>query len=260
MADQQLNIKLNVIDNASKAFDDVKNSLFSLKTALIGIATGATIGSIITAGSEIQKLTNQFVLLAPSVKEGLKSIEALQKFISTSPLEAKSIQDASETVFALTKNGDDLVKTLFALQNASITLGIPLDTLTREFANLSRTGIEGTRELKRKGLEELLGFSSQAGIDAKTLTDEFLKQFGKGGRLSFATEAFGNTWEGASNRFKNSIGNIKESIAGSGVLNYFTATLDVFADRIAKNPQAIAKFVKDFSTGLIEITKTLTYI
>ena len=35
MADQQLNIKLNVIDNATKAFVEVKNSIFNLRNALI---------------------------------------------------------------------------------------------------------------------------------------------------------------------------------------------------------------------------------
>jgi hypothetical protein len=39
MADQQLNIKLNVIDNATRAFTEVKNSIFNLRNALIGLGT-----------------------------------------------------------------------------------------------------------------------------------------------------------------------------------------------------------------------------
>ena len=47
MADQQLNIKLNVIDNASKAFTSVKNSIFNVRNALIGLGAGVAINSLI---------------------------------------------------------------------------------------------------------------------------------------------------------------------------------------------------------------------
>ena len=43
MADQQLNIKLNVIDNATKAFVEVKNSIFNLRNALIGLGGGVAL-------------------------------------------------------------------------------------------------------------------------------------------------------------------------------------------------------------------------
>jgi hypothetical protein len=57
MADQQLNIKLNAIDNTKKAFSDLQNNLkqtnkesanltasfFSVKNAILGFATGATV-------------------------------------------------------------------------------------------------------------------------------------------------------------------------------------------------------------------------
>ena len=47
MADQQLNIKLNVIDNASKAFTSVKNSIFNVRNALLGLGAGVAINSLI---------------------------------------------------------------------------------------------------------------------------------------------------------------------------------------------------------------------
>jgi hypothetical protein len=62
MADQQLNIKLNVIDNATKAFTEVKNSIFNLRNALIGIGVGAGIKGILNVGSQAEKLRNQFLL------------------------------------------------------------------------------------------------------------------------------------------------------------------------------------------------------
>ena len=41
---------------AQKGINNLKNSVFSLKSALIGIGVGATVKSFITVGSEIEKL------------------------------------------------------------------------------------------------------------------------------------------------------------------------------------------------------------
>ena len=109
-----------------------------------------------------------------------------------------------------------------AIQNASIAMGIPLETVAREFANMSRTGVDGARELRRKGLEELLGFVNGIKRDGEVAVKAFKKTFGKGGEFSLASEAFANTFEGATNRFFNSIEALKGAISDAGLLDYFT--------------------------------------
>ena len=255
MADQQLNIKLNVIDNASKALTQVKNSIFNIRNALIGFGAGAVVKGILDVGSSAQKLKNQFISLAPSVDEGLKAYSALQKFVASSPLDADSIENASSTVFTLTKNSDKLIDSLTAIQNASIALNVPLERVSREFNNLSLRGSEATTTLETRGLVGLLGFTDGIKRNGEEAQKAFLKTFGKGSQFENASLLLGNTFEGASNRFKNSFKQIKESIAQAGVLDYFTVTLNVLTDRIAKNPEVILAFVKNFSDGIIKITK-----
>ena len=255
MADQQLNIRLNVIDNASKALTQVKNSIFNIRNALIGFGAGAVVKGILDVGSSAQKLKNQFISLAPSVDEGLKAYSALQKFVASSPLDADSIENASSTVFTLTKNSDKLIESLTAIQNASIALNVPLERVSREFNNLSLRGSEATTTLETRGLVGLLGFTDGIKRNGEEAQKAFLKTFGKGSQFENASLLLGNTFEGASNRFKNSFKQIKESIAQAGVLDYFTVTLNVLTDRIAKNPEVILNFVKNFSDGIIKITK-----
>jgi len=256
MADQQLNIKLNVIDNATRAFTDVKNSIFSLKGALVGIGIGAGIKGILNVGSQAEKLRNQFLLLSPSVNEGKKSFEALQKFIASSPLESDSIERASETVIAFSKNSNDLISNLTAIQNASIALGIDIETVSREFSSLSRTGIDGARELKRRNLEQFLGLQNGIKVSSEEIVRLFLKKFGKNGEFESASESFANTFAGATNRFRNSFKNIQESIAQAGLLDFFADLTNVFTNFIRNNPELLAKIVKDFTLGLIEGIKT----
>jgi hypothetical protein len=255
MADQQLNIKLNAIDNASKAFTDVKNSIFNIRNALIGLGAGATVRGILQAGSEAEKLKSQFIQLAPSILEGKKAFESLQKFISNSPLPSDQIEQSASAIFALTKNSDKLIDSLTAIQNASIALNIPLETVAREFNNLSINGIEGTRELKRRGLENILGFTNGVKTEPKIAAQEFLKVFGARGQFGLASEAFANTFEGATNRFFNSIKDIKQAIAQAGLLDFFTNLTSVITDIIKENPERLKKFVEDFAKATIEITK-----
>ena len=256
MADQQLNIKLNVIDNATKAFTEVKNSIFNLRNALIGIGLGAGIKGILNVGSQAEKLRNQFLLLSPSIDEGKKSFEALQRFIASSPLESDSIERASETIIAFSKNSNDLINNLTAIQNASIALGIDIETVSREFSSLSRTGIDGARELKRRNLEQFLGLQNGIKVSSEEITRLFLKKFGKGGEFENASDAFANTFAGASNRFKNSFKNIQESIAQAGLLDFFADLTNVFTNFIRNNPELLSKIIKDFTLGLIEGIKT----
>jgi hypothetical protein len=256
MADQQLNIKLNVIDNASKALTQVKDSIFNIRNALIGIGVGASIKGILNVGSQAEKLRNQFLLLSPSVDEGKKSFEALQKFIASSPLQSDSIEKASETVITFSKNSGELISNLTAIQNASIALGIDIETVSREFSSLSRTGIEGARELKRKNLQEFLGLSEGIKVSSDEIVRLFLKKFGKGGEFENASEAFANTFAGASNRFRNSFKNIQESVAQAGLLDFFADLTNVITNFIKSNPELLAKIVKDFTVGLIEGIKT----
>ena len=257
MAEQQLNIKLNVIDNATQAFKSVRDSIFNLRNALLGVGAGAVVKSILNVGSQAQQLRNQFLLLAPSVEEGRKSFEALQRFTATSPLQSDSIERASEIVIAFSKNSKDLTDNLFAIQNAAITLGIDIETVAREFSTLSRTGIDGARELKRRNLEAFLGLSSGIKVSSDEIVRKFLETFGANGKFALASEVFGNTFVGASNRFKNSIRQIQESIAQAGVLDYFTAFTNVVSNFIKDNPDALKKIIDDFAKGLIEGTQLL---
>ena len=251
--DQQLKIRLDVLDNATKAFTSIKNSVFNLKNALVGLGAGAVVRSILKAGNEAQKLRSQFILLAPSVREGQKAFSDLQKFIARSPLESRSIELASSEIISLTKNSTDLISSMEAIQNASIAMGVPLETVAREFANMSRTGVDGARELRRKGLEELLGFVNGIKRDPEVAVKAFKKTFGKGGEFSLASDAFANTFEGATNRFFNSIEALKGAISDAGLLDYFTDLSNVISDFARDNPEKIKQFAKDFVKSFTEI-------
>lgn len=256
MAEQQLNIKLNVIDNATQAFKSVKDTIFSLRTALLGIGAGSVVKSILNVGSQAQQLRNQFLLLAPSIDEGKRAFEELQKFTAQSPLQSDSIERASEIVFAFSKNSKELTDNLFAIQNAAITLGIDIETVAREFSSLSRTGIEGARELKRRNLESFLGLRDGVKLSSQEITKLFLQTFGRGGTFESASDAFANTFAGATNKFRNSLKQVQESIAQAGLLDFFTDLVNVFSDLVRNNPEQLSKFVKNFTISLIEGIKS----
>ena len=75
MADQQLKIRIDAIDNASKALIEVKNQLkglsgttdnlsssfFTLKNAVLAFATGATINGVINQTKKFQDLQTTLI-------------------------------------------------------------------------------------------------------------------------------------------------------------------------------------------------------
>jgi prophage DNA circulation protein len=80
MADQQLNIKLNVIDNASRAFTDVRNSIFNVRNALLGIGAGVAIKSLIDVGKQTNSIKIRLDELAKSGYGGGQAFDQLTRF------------------------------------------------------------------------------------------------------------------------------------------------------------------------------------
>ena len=80
MADQQLNIKLNVIDNASKAFTQVKDSIFNVKNALIGLGTGVAFKTLVDIGRQAEEAKARLTSLTGSTAQGGRAFDQFTKF------------------------------------------------------------------------------------------------------------------------------------------------------------------------------------
>jgi hypothetical protein len=128
MADQQLNIKLNVIDNASKAFTDIKSSIFNLRNALAGLGAGITIKSLINVGSQAELTRNKLSFLFGSVEKGSQAFNTLTQFASKAPFAFDDIVNSANNLAVISKTTDDLSKNLQIVGNVASITGLDFQT------------------------------------------------------------------------------------------------------------------------------------
>ena len=98
------NLVLNILakDKTKVAFNGVKagltnlkNTLFSVQTAILGVGAGLVVRSFIKVGKEVEQLRLRFFFLFGSVKEGKKAFDTLVKFAGRVPFSLEEIAQAS---------------------------------------------------------------------------------------------------------------------------------------------------------------------
>jgi hypothetical protein len=185
MADQQLNIKLNAIDNASKALTEVKNniknlgsttqsiagSFLTLKNAILAFATGTTVKSIIDTTKTFQDLRSNLISATGSIEAGTDAFKYLVNFSKQTTF---SVEDLTKSFLTLYSNGiqptERLLNIFTKTAGNAINKVDTLNDLTRLFARGTQGGfgIQALQQLVANGvpvfdiLQQKLGLNKDA--------------------------------------------------------------------------------------------------
>jgi len=255
MADQQLNIKLNVIDNASKAFTDIKNSIFNLRNALAGLGAGITIKSLINVGSQAELTRNKLSFLFGSVEKGSQAFNTLTQFASKAPFAFDDIVNSANNLAVISKTTDDLSKNLQIVGNVASITGLDFQTSAEQISKAFTKGINSARLFQDKGVASLLGFSQNAEISAFQTEQAFNRVFGAGGRFGQATDVLSSTFEGTLKKLTNTFTKFQTDINKAGFFDFIKAGLDTINNLITNNSKTFEEFSVKIGQTLINATK-----
>jgi hypothetical protein len=255
MADQQLNIKLNVIDNASRALTDVKNSIFNLRNALAGLGAGFAINSLVKIGSQAELTKNKLSFLFGSVEKGSQSFNILTEYASKAPFAFEDIVNSANNLAVVSKTTDDLSKNLQIVGNVASITGLDFQTTAEQISKAFTKGLNSARLFQDKGVASLLGFQQNAEISAFATQDAFNRVFGVGGRFAQATDVLASTFEGTLKKLTNTFTKFQTDINKAGFFDFLKAGLDTINNLISKNSDTFNQFSKTISDTLISATK-----
>ena len=215
MADQQLNIKLNAIDNASKALNDVKkevtnlggatdkvsSSFLTFKNAIFAVTAyigSVTLKNIVNTTAKFQDLRTTLSTITRSTESGAEAFRLLNDLSKKSQFDIGQLSDSFITLYnAGINHTEKLLKTFIDTANRTAK---PLDTLndlTRLFAKSTEGGLnlQSLTQLANSGipvftiLEKRLGLareqianfasnSKNATLILDTLTQSFNELYG----------------------------------------------------------------------------------
>lgn len=189
MADQQVKITISAIDNATKALNDVKNSLkgvsketdntqqsfFTLKNAVLGFATVGLVSlgrQIIDVTKTFQELRGNIISAVGSVEKGSQTFNELAEFARKTQF---SISQVGRTFLTLSQNGvkptTELLDVFTRVAGNATNKVDALNDLARLFAKGAQGGfnIGSLNQLVANGIPAFQILREELGLDEKAL-------------------------------------------------------------------------------------------
>jgi hypothetical protein len=247
---QRLNIDIIARDKSKQALNGVqkslgrlKQSVFNLQNAFIGLGAGLVIRNLVNTGKNLENLRVRLKFLLKDTNEGAKAFENMTKFASQVPFSLEEIQSGSGILATVTDNADDLQKMLEITGNVAATTGLDFRTAAEQIQRSFSAGIGAADLFREKGVRNMLGFQAGATVSIEETVKAFEKVFGKGGRFGSATDELAGTFEGTLSMIGDKIFNFKRVLLEAGFFdelkNQF-GDLDKFLEKNAKDIENIA--------------------
>jgi hypothetical protein len=257
MANQKLLIDIIANDKTKQAFGNLqkglgrlKQSVFNLKNAFIGLGAGLVIRNLVTTGKEIENLRTRLKFLLKDTNEGAKAFENMSKFASKVPFSLEEISRGSGILATVTDNADDLQKMLEITGNVAAVTGLDFQTSAEQIQRSFSAGIGAADLFREKGVRNMLGFKAGANVSIEETVMAFEKVFGKGGRFGKATDELAQTFTGTLSMIGDKVFAFKKTLLDAG---FFTQLKRQFGDLdkfLVKNSESIERIAIGFGTVL----------
>ena len=260
MADQQLNIKLNVIDNATKAFTEVKNSIFNVRNALIGLGAGVAVNSLISVGKKAEEAKLRLSNLTGSTEEGARAFDQFTQFAISAKIPLDNVISASKKLIALGSSPEKLAKNLEQVNNISATLGLDFETSVEQFGKATTKGLSNARIFTEANLKQILKIPRGLELSAQETARIFEKEFSSGGRFGKAGSDLRNSLSGNLIALQNVFFKFASDV-GTKFFDVLKNQVGDLGEFFKSNQEPIKKFAELIGTGLAKlITGTATAI
>ena len=241
MADQQLNIKLNVIDNASKAFDSLKGSIFNLRNALLGLGTGVALKSLINIGKQAEDAKARLSSLTGSTISGGKAFDQFTQFAIGARVPLDEVIASSKKLLALGSSPEKLAKNLEIISNISAQTGLGFETTVDQFSKATTKGLDNARVFAEENIRILLGIPRGLEVGAGDALRFFEREFSGSGRFGKANQNLKAGISGSIIALQNILFAFASQVS-VGFFNVLTKQLGNLEFFFSKNKTAINEF------------------
>jgi hypothetical protein len=241
------------LGNVQKGLSRLKQSVFNLKNAFIGLGAGLVIKGFVDAGIQVENLSVQLKTLFGSAKAGENALRSITKFAATTPFELKNIQQGVTSLAVVRKNAEAAGLTfedlLTLTGNVAAQMGGDFAFASFQIQKAFSTGIAAAEALKERGVAGMAGFKSGVSVNAMDTIKIMNKAFGKGGE-------FGNLMEELSKTLFGTISNLKDAFfifqveVSKGFFKALKQNLGDLKKTVEENKKEIDEFGAMIGTGL----------
>jgi hypothetical protein len=258
------NLVLNILarDKTRQAFNGIRAglsnlraSIFSVQSALIGIGGGLVVRSFINVGREVEELGIRFNFLFGNVAEGQKAFKGLIDFAGKVPFSLEEIASASGNLAVVTDNAEELQKVLKITGNVAAVTGLDFRTTAEQIQRSFSSGIGAADLFRERGVRALLGFKAGMAVTTEETIARFEELFGENGRFSKATEVLATTFTGTLSMLGDKLFKFKLETNEAGFFDFVKNALVVINRMIEENSKALSNFSTAVGQGMVNFIK-----
>jgi hypothetical protein len=247
------------LNGVQKGLSRLKNSVFNLRNAFLGLGTGLVIKNIVNTGKNLENLRTRLKFLLKDTNEGAKAFENMTKFASKVPFSLEQIQQGAGILATVTDNADGLQNMLKITGNVAAVTGLDFRTTAEQIQRSFSAGIGAADLFREKGVRNMLGFKAGATVSIEETIQAFEKVFGEGGRFGKSTDELARTFEGTLSMIGDKIFNFKKVLLEAGFFDELKkqfGDLDKFLERNADDLDKIATSVgRNLAQGMIRVVQ-----
>jgi dimeric dUTPase (all-alpha-NTP-PPase superfamily) len=258
------NLVLNILarDKTKQAFNGIRAglsnlraSIFSVQSALLGIGGGLVVRSFINVGREVEELGIRFNFLFGNVEEGQKAFKGLIDFAGRVPFSLDEIASASGNLAVVTDNAEELQKVLKITGNVAAVTGLDFRTTAEQIQRSFSSGIGAADLFRERGVRALLGFKAGMAVTTEDTIERFEELFGENGRFSKATEVLATTFTGTLSMLGDKLFKFKLETNEAGFFDFVKNALVVINRMIEENSKALSNFSTAVGQGMVNFIK-----
>ena len=258
------NLILNILakDKTRAAFRGIKAgltnlraSIFSVQSAIIGIGGGLVVKSLIKAASDVENLNIRFAFLFGNVKEGTKAFNTLINFAAKVPFSLEEISEASGNLAVVAKDAEELNEVLKVTGNVAAVTGLDFALTATQIQRSFAGGIAAADVFRERGVRALLGFKAGMTITAEETKKRFFEVFGPNGKFGKATEVLATSFSGTLSMLGDKLFKFKLQTNEAGFFDFIKNSLVVVNKLIEQNSQAMGGFASMVGTTLVNVIK-----
>jgi len=257
MANQRLNIDIIANDKTKQAFGNLqkglgrlKQSVFNLKNAFIGLGAGLVVRNLVNTGKEVENLRTRLKFLLKNTNEGAKAFENMSEFASRVPFSLEEISRGSGILATVTDNADDLQNMLEITGNVAAVTGLDFRTAAEQIQRSFSAGIGAADLFREKGVRNMLGFKAGATVSIEETVQAFERVFGSGGRFGKATDELAQTLEGTLSMLGDKVFAFKKTLLDAGFFSELKRQFGDLDKFLEKNSEQIEQIAIQVGTNL----------
>ena len=258
MATKQVNIDIiakdktrQAMQSATKGINRVKDSVFNLRNALVGLGAGFVAKGFLDTAREVERLRVRFKFLFADAKEGEKAFKGLIKFAGQVPFSLAEIQRGSANLSVVSKDADELNEILKITGDIASASGLDFQTTAEQLQRVFSAGINSADLFRERGVRELLGFEAGVQMSAEKSKEHIIKAF-REGTLSVvgASEEMAKTFDGTLSMIGDKFNLFQMAVMDGTPFVALKTSAELVEKSLSKNFGSIEKFAEQMGEAI----------